>query len=121
MKKVITLLFAILFVVNSFGQQTQYHRIKIHTGKNGLIKLAKQGIAVDHGVYKKGDYFIAEFSDNEVRLIKQTGLSYETLITDLSTYYANRSTASAKTMTTASSCKDCKNYPVPANFTLGSM
>ncbi|HXD91802.1 MAG TPA: M14 family zinc carboxypeptidase [Bacteroidia bacterium] len=121
MKKVITLFFVILFGANSFGQQMQYHRLKIQTGKDGLVKLAKQGIAVDHGVYKKGDYFIGEFSDNEVQLIKQTGLSYETLITDMSTYYANRNMASAKTMTTTSSCKDCKNYPVPANFTLGSM
>jgi len=121
MKKVITLFFVILFGANSFGQQMQYHRLKIQTGKDGLVKLAKQGIAVDHGVYKKGDYFIGEFSDNEVQLIKQTGLSYETLITDMSTYYINRNMASAKTMTTTSSCKDCKNYPVPANFTLGSM
>jgi carboxypeptidase T len=122
MKKAITLFFTIFFVASSFAQKTQkYHRIKIQTGKDGLVKLAKQGVAVDHGVYKKGDYFIGEFSDNEVQLIKQTGLSYETLITDMSTYYANRNKASAKTMTTASSCKDCKNYPVPANFTLGSM
>src|ERR1700756_2840404 len=118
MKKTIILFSALLVVISSFGQQIKYHRIKIQTGKNGLVQLAKQGIAVDHGVYKKGDYFIGEFSDNEVRLIKQTGLSYQTLISDMSTYYANRSMASAKTMTTASSCKDCKNYQVPANFTL---
>jgi carboxypeptidase T len=121
MKKITILLLAVFFAANSFAQKTQYHRVKIQTGKNGLIQLAKQGIAVDHGVYKKGDYFIGEFSDNEVNLIKQTGLSYEVLISDMSTYYTNRNKEADKTMTTASSCKNCKKYPVPANFTLGSM
>ena len=60
------------------------------------MQLAKQGIAVDHGVYKKGDYFIGEFSDNEVQLIQQTGLPYQILINDISTYYVNRNKASAK-------------------------
>ena len=62
MKKIIPLLFTILFVANLFGQQMQYHRLKIKIGKDGLMQLAKQGVAVDHGAYKKGDYFIARFS-----------------------------------------------------------
>lgn len=122
MKKITTLFIAIFFVTVAIAQSTQkYHRLKIQTGKNGLLQLAKQGVAVDHGTYKKGEYFIGEFSDNEVSLIKQTSLSYEILVNDMATYYANRSLASAKTMATTSSCKDCKNYAVPANFTLGSM
>jgi carboxypeptidase T len=118
---IIALFFAIVLSANSFAQIQKYHRIKIQTGKNGLMQLAKMGVAVDHGVCKKEDYFIGEFSDNEVSLIKQTGLSYEVLLSDLSTFYANRNKASAKIMTTAASCKDCKNYPQPANFTTGSM
>jgi hypothetical protein len=122
MKSLITtLFFAIIFMANSLAQNQKYYRIKVQTGKDGLLQLAKKGVAVDHGVYKKGSYFIGEFSDNGVNLIKQTGLSYEVLIDDLSTFYANRSKSAAKTTTSASSCKDCRNYPQPANFTTGSM
>jgi carboxypeptidase T len=122
-KKTATLLYVFLFfAINSFAQQVQkYYRIKIQTGKNGLVQLAKQGIAVDHGEYKKGSYFIGEFSDNEVAKIKQTGLSYEILISDMSAYYAARSIASAKTMQLAGICNNCPGYQTPANFTLGSM
>ncbi|MEO8760209.1 MAG: M14 family metallopeptidase, partial [Bacteroidia bacterium] len=121
MKKVIALFFTILFAANTFAQTPKYYRIKVQTGKDGLVQMAKQGIAIDHGVYKKGSYFIGEFSDNELNLIKQTGLPYQVLISDLSTFYANRNKASSKTMSTSPSCKDCFNYPVPANFTTGSM
>jgi hypothetical protein len=121
MKKLIILFIVFAVSANLVAQTEKYHRVKVQTGKNGLVQLAKQGIAVDHGVYKKGDYFIGEFSDNEVNLIKQTGLPYQVLISDMSAYYAARSQASAKTMVTASSCKDCFKYPQPANFTLGSM
>ncbi|MHB8259324.1 MAG: M14 family zinc carboxypeptidase [Bacteroidia bacterium] len=118
---VLTALFLLPFGKVGMGYAQTYHRIKIQTGKDGLVQLAKLGVAVDHGVYKKETYFIGEFSDNEVNLIKQTGLPYQVLISDLSSYYANRSKASAKITATASSCKDCQNYPVPANFTLGTM
>jgi len=122
MKRLATLFSILVIAASSFAQQAQkYHRIKIQTGADGLVKLARQGVAVDHGVYKKGSYFIGEFSDSEINLVKQTGLPYEVMISDLSTFYANRNQAAAKTMVTASSCKDCFNYPVPANFSLGSM
>ncbi len=122
MKKIIIVCFALLLLTgNLFSQGQKFYRIKVQTGKEGLVQMARQGIAVDHGTYKKGNYFIGEFSDNELNLIKQTGLSYEVLISDLSTYYSDRNKLSAKTLTSATSCKDCRNYPMPANFTTGSM
>ena len=123
MKKTTALLFIVFLTgFSSFAQQGQtYYRIKIKTGKNGLVQLAKKGVAVDHGEYKKGMYFMGDFSDHEMDLIKQTGLPYQVLISDLSSYYANRNTASAKTMQVAGACNNCPNYQTPANFTLGSM
>lgn len=103
-----------------FAQVQKYHRIRIYTGKDGVEKLAAHGLVPDHGEHKQGVYFTGEFSDNEVELLQQSGLRYEVLISDMASYYAARSQAAPKAQA-ASGCKQCAEYPAPANFTLGSM
>lgn len=102
------------------AQAQQYHRVKVNTGKDGMAALAAKGVAVDHGEYKRGNWFIGEFSDAEMKLIDETGLAYEILISDMAKYYADRSKNAQKSQV-ATACKNCKTYPVPSNFALGSM
>lgn len=112
-----------LFAVAGYGQEQElYHRVKVSTGADGLKRLAAAGIAVDHGSYKKGVYFITDMSDTEIEAVKSTGLSYEVLINDVSSYYRERNQHSeAAKPTTLGGCTECVTYPAPANFQLGSM
>jgi hypothetical protein len=73
--------FLLFISMNIFAQNPElYHRVKINTGKDGLNKLAKAGVAVDHGTYKKGVYFITDLSETEIQAVKQAGLTYTVLI-----------------------------------------
>ncbi len=105
----------------SLAQTQKYHRVKIETGKDGLTLLASKGVSIDHGESKIGQWFIAEFSDDEVKLIKQTGLPYTVLINDISSYYVNRNNSTAKISSATGNCKGCPSYNTPANFALGTM
>jgi len=117
------LLFIIIcFSFSSFAQVQKYHRVKIETGENGLSLLAENGVAVDHGEYKNGVWFTGEFSEAELDIIKQSGLPYQVLIHDMASYYALRNNNTDNLMLSApGGCKNCKYYPTPANFTLGTM
>jgi carboxypeptidase T len=120
MKKLFFVL-SVLFCANVFSQVQKYHRVKIETGKDGLTLLARNGVSIDHGESKKGQWFIGEFSESDVELIKQSGLPYEILIKDMATYYVNRNKESAKISSTVGNCKGCPGYITPTNFALGSM
>lgn len=120
MKKIFSLVLCIL-CFTAFSQVQKYHRVKIETGKDGLMQLALKGVTADHGEHKKGQYFIGEFSDSEMQLIKETGLPYEVLITDMAAYYVKRNQEAGKTASTGTNCNGCPNYRTPNNFALGSM
>jgi hypothetical protein len=118
------LLIVFLFMaVKGFAQNPElYHRVKINTGKDGLGKLARAGIAVDHGTYKKGIYFITDLSESEIQAVKQAGLTYTVLIEDVSNYYRKRNEKkSAEKPTGADGCTECETFTTPLNFQLGSM
>ncbi|RQO31023.1 hypothetical protein DBR32_09965 [Taibaiella sp. KBW10] len=116
--------FFLLLISSSMYAQTPeiYSRVKITTGTDGLKQLAEAGIAVDHGTFKKDQYFISDFSPWELTKIKASGLPYEIQIEDVSTYYANRN----KEQTTQKAfggegCDACEVYATPVNFQLGTM
>jgi len=118
------IVFSFLFFacLPAFSQVEKYHRVKIETGKNGLAQLALKGVAVDHGEYKKDQCFTGEFSDTELKLIKETGLPYSILVSDVTDHYVKRNKGGVqKAMAAAGNCKNCPGYNTPANFTLGSM
>lgn len=121
MKKLFFFFLLSVFASGVFSQTQKYHRVRVETGKDGLAKLALAGVAVDHGEYKKGASFIGEFSDTELELIRQSGLTYDLLITDLSSYYVNRNKNTQRSSALAGACNDCKDYKPVTNFTLGSM
>ena len=116
-------LMTLLLAVDGFAQQPElYHRVKINTGPSGLMQLAKAGIAVDHGVGKKGIYFITDLSESEIEKVKTTGLTYEIQIEDVSRYYRERNAgATAEKPTGTGGCVECETYTTPVNFQLGSM
>jgi len=119
-KKIVSL-FLFLTCLPVLAQVEKYHRVKIETGKSGLAQMALKGIAVDHGEYKKDQSFTGEFSDAELKLIKETGLSYSILVSDMTDHYVKRNRGGVQKAMAAANCKNCPGYNTPANFTLGSM
>lgn len=116
------LLGILLLFVWSASAQEQHHRIKVFTGTDGLKLMSERGIAVDHGMVKKGYYFISDFSDTELAALRFLGLPYEIQIENVAAYYAARN--GDKTVERPADelgCLECTDYQTPVNFTMGSM
>lgn len=129
MKKYLLLFFAFI-VANSFAQTIQtekYSRIKIYTDEVGIVQLAQAGLAVDHGEMKKGFWFISDFSETEIAIIKEKGFTYDVQIDDVKQFYKDQNkpefqkneTTPVSTMSIG--CTVPPTYATPTNFTLGSM
>ena len=122
----ITLLLAAFFLIisNVLAQNPKYSRVKIFTGDAGMSKLNKLGIETDHGDYRRNVWFVSDFSENEIAKIAAAGFKYEIEIDNVSEYYRNQSaqtTITNKTQAAGSCSAVVPDYPVPANFALGSM
>lgn len=120
--KSLGLVWVLLLLVFGVNAQEQHHRIKVFTGADGLKQMSEQGIAVDHGIVKKGHYFISDFSDTELAALRLLGLPYEVQIEDVAKFYAERNSDKAvERPVDENGCLNCTEYATPANFTLGSM
>lgn len=118
MKTKISILFFLLSIT-LFGQS--YSKCKVFTGEKGIEKLSRMGIAADHGVVKQGSYFISDFSEKEIRKMKEEGFRVEIMIEDVVSWYRERS--ETKEVTRNSGCNQVSGFDplVPSNFQLGSM
>ncbi|MGV3632600.1 MAG: M14 family zinc carboxypeptidase [Bacteroidota bacterium] len=119
MKSKLSILFLLLGLA-AFGQN--YSKCKIFTDSKGLKALSDLGIPVDHGVVKKDSYFISDFSEAEIRQMKEQGFKIEILVEDVVSWYKERSANQA--MTRNSECSQASSGfdpQVPAHFELGSM
>jgi hypothetical protein len=78
------LLLATLFIFHTgFAQKPQlYSRAKIYLDESGhtFTDLAKLGIAVDHGDYKKNTYFISDFSASEISMVEKAGYKVDIIM-----------------------------------------
>ena len=120
--------FLLIFIFSPHGYSqklTKYSRVKVFTNSvpNGLNRLNNLGLATDHGEIKKNVYFISDFSEEELILIKQNGFRYNILIEDVHKHYIDQNISS--NLRNGSSVRNfCNNkitYPIPQNFSLGSM
>ena len=110
----------------AFGQQPKYAQVKVYTNEVGIAKLAALGLPVDHGEFKKGAYFIGDFSESDLQILKEANLTYEILHADLAAYYAERSKKMTPVpMELQQQPNPCNatvgDYPVPEDFAYGSM
>lgn len=102
-----------------------HSRVKIDLSQTSLTELANLGLAVDHGLYKEGTFFISDFSSREIDVLKSNQIAYEIQIADVSAYYVARSKEWAITEKNAACPSGAGSGdfdPVtPSNFQLGSM
>jgi hypothetical protein len=120
MRKLYLGLLVLLFATNTFSQTQKYFRVQIFTGDSGLHVLADAGIGFDHGEYSKNHWFISDFSEDELDIIRRNGYPYKILIDDVATYYAERNNI-PETEFPVQLPGGCTAYATPKNFTFGSM
>ena len=62
MKKLFLLVLVVFTTILTFAQAEKYSKVKIYTDDQGMQKLSSLGLAVDEGIYRKGVFFISDFS-----------------------------------------------------------
>lgn len=121
MKKFILSICLLYVAVAAFSQTDKYSRVKIQIPVNQISLLASNGIAVDAGYYDhKAGTYIAELSASEVNKLQELSIVHEILIEDVSEYYVQRNKNFKSDDIIRQAILDGSDYPVPANFTLGS-
>jgi len=91
--KLTILLFSYLFTISTFANSNDkitYDRILIKAKDNSIFKkLAAYNLYADHPIHKKDGYIVV-FNEDEMEVLKSTGIEFEILIKDLSAYYKKR-------------------------------
>lgn len=124
-----TTLLLFSFLISYWGFSQEYSRAKILTDSDGLQILAELGIGIDHGVVKRGTFFISDFSKDEIKRARDAGFEVEILIPDVKAYYVNQninldkdSPSTEKNATCSQTSGSGTFTPtVPSNFNLGTM
>lgn len=119
-KFILIILLLISFHTSIHGQD-RYSKAKIYGSESELQALRKLGIALDHGEYKKGKFFISDFSGYELSIIKANGYSYDILINDVSNFYEIRNQRIKREKSIQEACGPSENFDTPEGFSLGSM
>jgi hypothetical protein len=114
-----TIFFFSFCLVLATTSAQSYSKCKISLQQKSILELSNLGIAVDHGTLKENHYFISDFSAQEVLTMENNGFLVETLIEDVTQFYAERS--ANKTTKRNTSCAAVNQVSIPVNFNLGSM
>ncbi len=121
MKKILVL--ALLMSITVFGQNEKYHRAKIiYKTSENFKKLEQLGLAMDHGIHKKGYWLTSDFSDSEIAIARNRGLQVEIEINDVQQFYVDQNKISENRTPENVNCQSSTAvYPTPLNFNLGTM
>ena len=101
-----------------FSQKNEkFHKVKInYTSPADLVKLAKQGVCIDHGLHKKNHFFISDFSESEIEKMLSLNFDYEILINDVTHFYKQRNKLSNKSAKNIF-CEENENiFETPENY-----
>ena len=120
MKKLFLLVLVVFTTILTFAQAEKYSKVKIYTDDQGMQKLSSLGLAVDEGIYRKGVFFISDFSQTELNLIRSNGFRTDILVDDVVADYLKKNAEWGNKPLTGHP-KLSRDYPVPYEFQLGSM
>ncbi|PLX07972.1 MAG: hypothetical protein C0598_12985 [Marinilabiliales bacterium] len=117
MNKFILSLALIIAISFSAISQNYYSKVKINLQKSSISDVAKQGIDITEGSFRKGVHFTTDLSDIEISKLDNAGIDYKILIPDVKSYYAER--ASEGNYEIKRNIND--EWHVPQNWEYGSM
>lgn len=124
MKKFLFIIAVALISIAANAQSQKYSRVKIYTDLPGIAKLASLGIPLE-GDVKKGEYVIVEIPESDISKLKPNGFSYDVMIDDMTSYYADRNDHPEKYKTESEKTSGCtsstNSWVTPSHFVLGSM
>ena len=112
------LIFCAFFPFLCFSQKNEkFHKVKInYTSPSDLVKLANQGVCIDHGLHKKNHFFISDFSESEIEKMLSLNFDYEILINDVTHFYKQRNKLSNKSAKNIF-CEENENiFETPENY-----
>lgn len=113
----------LIFVAFAFNSLAQNARLKVWTDPISESLLDQIGVEKDHGIHKKGVFFISDFTASERSQMESAGINFEVLIDDVSAYYVKRNTVIDASRSSRASCFENQGDSVqtPEGFELGSM
>ena len=100
MKKNILFVFLLFIFKLGYADDLNYSRVKIWFEGKSEMSLGKLGIDLTEGEYRKGQWFISDFSEKEISQIQIAGFRTEILISDVRSFYINRNKKSTKNFLT---------------------
>ncbi len=123
MKKSILLIFLFCSVLGfSQNVQEKHQRAKINfNSPNDLVNLDALGIPVDHGIHKKGQFVISDFSVSEIDAARNAGYTVDILIEDSKEYFLQQNSLNSSFQGNLNCSGGTTDYQTPDNFNLGSM
>ncbi|NDC93568.1 MAG: hypothetical protein EB087_07665, partial [Flavobacteriales bacterium] len=124
--------FSLLFFLiglNFLSFSQNYSRVKVFGNDTEIYRLGQLGVAVDHGITKKGIFFISDFSKEEIQIMNDHDFSYEIEILDVQEYYIqllNNPISHSGPILKNANCSGGSGSSqftpeIPANFNLGTM
>ena len=125
MKFTLTLTIFLAFIQLSTAQK--YSRVKVFANEQELISLSSLGVPTDHGLSKKGTFFISDFSEQEIQILNTYGYNYDIQIDDVQAFYVNRMNKPNDVILKNEDCSGSSggtgsfSPQTPSNFNLGSM
>lgn len=108
----------------SFSKDIKYSRAKIWFDGKPVSELAQLGVDLLEGEYRPPIWFISDFNQKELNVIRNAGFRVDILIDDVIRYYRERSIIShpGKLASNPVNCNEATyDYPTPSHFYLGSM
>jgi carboxypeptidase T len=123
MKKLTIILLMSLMPFVGVAQQTEiYSRVKIDLKNKSMNDLAATGAAVDHGDFKRNNYFVGELSASELSAIQKAGFTFVVLVPDVTKQYVQtKKKNNAKKKVRSTACFPDRIFATPNDFLLGSM
>lgn len=111
---------------NHTSSAPEYSRVKIWLDGRSATELAKLGIDLSEGDYRKGVWFTSDLNAQTIAKINHAGFRTEILIGDVKSFYKNRIESSARNtepenIQTVACGTPPPQYPAPAHFYQGSM
>lgn len=114
-----------LFLLGSLALNAQnakeiYSRVAINLEGKSLSELAALGIDAEHGIHAGGKWIVIEISSGELQKVHKAGFKTRIYIEDLQKDYLARLNSATDRGNSCSS-PSITPYPVPENYTYGSM
>ncbi|MCB0549218.1 MAG: hypothetical protein KDD19_16690, partial [Phaeodactylibacter sp.] len=124
-KQLLPLLLILIGTILHAQPGLRYSRAKVSLANTELSEISALGLETDHGQVARGRFLINDFSDAELALLDQHGITYEVLIPDVGAWYREqRQQPEEPVAFRGNGCEDgglLYDYPTPANYEYGSM